>query len=74
MWSNLRHLTSHLYEIDFGVMDRFAEVREVLACIFCCACKEGSEKKYTNRREKLFVKGFSQIQKELDVVNLINTV
>ena len=61
MWPNLKNLTSHLYEIDFGTMDRFAEVRKGLVTIFCCACSWNAHKKHINRREKLFLKGFYKI-------------
>ena len=43
---------------------------------FLC-CKFGNTEENTenlNRTEKLFIKGWFQYQKELDIVNLLNTI
>ena len=74
VWNNLKKLTNNLYEITFSASDRFAEIKKGFTQVFCCACKKDAYKNHMKRSDKIFLKGFYHMQKELDVVHMLSTI
>jgi len=61
MWKNVKKLTRNLNELTFSITDMFTEVKKFFCQVMCCRCGKNKHKKYLNRTEKIFLKGFYQV-------------
>ena len=54
MWKNLRKFTDNLHELTFSNNDYFSGIKVAVLNLIKCCCKNGKEKKYLGRTEKIF--------------------
>ena len=74
MWTNLNNFTPNLNELTFSFTDMISEVKQVFIELLCSKSLKCSRQVNLSRTEKIFIKGFHRISKELDIANLLLTV
>lgn len=74
MWTNMKNVTPNLHQITFSVMDLFTDLKSCCCKYVCCKHGKDKQNQYLNRTEKIYMKGFHAMQKEMDITNMLTTI
>ena len=59
--------------IKFSLKDKFSHLKEFVYRFLCCKCNK-NKSTYLTSNEIIYQKGYSHVNKELDMIEIVNTI